>query len=478
MPKRSRGGAGRVSACRCLKMWQGCLVFWQVRVGETARRGHRTKRAAGAIAPTTALTDAALRTIFTAMNDSRFDLAIIGGGPSAAMLAILSAAHGFRTALVEPRDPEAGFVPDSRAFAIVRGGWHVLEAAGIAAQLIDGAQPLSGMSAEDTRGALPPAATLFGTEDLSGSEDSSGPLGYMVEVDQLMAALETGLRQANGLTRFAPDTVSAIAADGAGPAHVTLGSGTTLTADLLVGADGAGSSVREFAGIRSHGWDYPQAVLAVTVQLTEPHGGVARQWFQDEGPFAVLPLTENRANLAWFRRREAAFATARLSRSALEAEINRRFAQLAGPMQVLRDPLAYPLSLRFAETMIAPGIALAGDAVRKINPLAGQGFNLGLKDCAALLECLVEDRACGLATGNGAMLERYERWRRFDGVSTALAMDAINRLYSTTSPLLKPLRRLALDVGGRVEPLRRQLARQASGDRPDLPKLVQGFPLG
>ena len=161
----------------------------------------------------------------------------------------------------------------------------------------------------------------------------------------------------------------------------------------------------------------------------------------------------------------------------LEAEINARFAHLAGPMKVLRDPLAYPLRLRLAEKLIADRVALVGDAVRRVNPLAGQGFNLGLKDIAALVEILVESRRLGLSLADGAQLETYQRWRRFDGVATALAMDGINRVFSNSNPLLTPFKRLALTAGTKIGPLREALARQASADKPDLPLLVRGEPL-
>ena len=118
-----------------------------------------------------------------------------------------------------------------------------------------------------------------------------------------------------------------------------------------------------------------------------------------------------------------------------------------------------------------------GDAVRRVNPLAGQGFNLGLKDIAALVEILCESRRAGLSLADGAQLEAYQRWRRFDGIATALAMDGINRTYSNSNALLAPFRRMALSAGTAIGPLRKALARQASADQPGLPKLVRGEPL-
>ena len=403
------------------------------------------------------------------------EICVVGGGSSGGVLASLLDALGFDVALVDARDPDKPYEPDSRAFAIVRGGWHVLESAGVAKPLLSHAEPLFGMEAHDENGSLPGAHAMFGVEDLP--EDRPGePLGYMIEVDRLNTAIRDQVLSHDKLKRFAPDTVTALETTPSGQ-RISLASGTVIEAELVIGADGVGSAIRELSGINTLGWAYDQAVVAATVQLEIPHRGHARQWFQDEGPFAVLPLTGNRANLAWFRKKAAGLATAELSKADLEAEINARFSHLAGPMTVLREPLAYPLQLRLAEAMTAPRLALVGDAVRRVNPLAGQGFNLGLKDVAALVEILVEGRKAGLSVADGAMLERYQQWRRFDGVATALAMDGINKAFSNSNPILTPFKRLALSVGDKLGPLRQALARQASADQPDLPALVRGEPL-
>ncbi|MAK61750.1 MAG: 2-octaprenyl-3-methyl-6-methoxy-1,4-benzoquinol hydroxylase [Ponticaulis sp.] len=403
------------------------------------------------------------------------EILIVGGGSSGGVLAILLAELGFDVALVDARDPSLPFQPDSRAFAIVRGGWRVLNAAGVGQKLHPRAEPLMSMEAHDSNGILPAAASFFGVDDLPDGAPGEA-LGAMIEVDLLNQAIRDRVQECQSIKVYAPHTVTAFETDRGG-ASVTLEDGTKLVADLVVGADGVGSAIRELSGIHTTGWSYDQAVVAVTLQLDWPHHGAARQWFQDEGPFAVLPLTENRGNLAWFRSHDAGLATAQLSRPELEAELNHRFGHLVGPMKVLRDPLAYPLRLKLADRLVSDRVALVGDAVRRVNPLAGQGFNLGLKDIAALVETLCESRRLGLSLADGAQLDAYQRWRRFDGVATALAMDGINRAFSNSNPLLTPFKRLALSVGSAVDPLRQALARQASADQPDLPALVRGASL-
>ena len=172
--------------------------------------------------------------------------------------------------------------------------------------------------------------------------------------------------------------------------------------------------MRAAAGINVEGRAYGKSVFAANVHLERPHEGIARQLFTPEGPFATLPLTGNRANLAWYMKTGAAEALAKLDPAAIEAELNHRFADFAGKMTLESAPFAYPLHMKIAEKLIAGRIALVGDAARRINPLAGQGLNLGFKDVGALIEILCDARHEGLDIGSAPVLQRYQQWRRFD----------------------------------------------------------------
>ena len=161
-------------------------------------------------------------------------------------------------------------------------------------------------------------------------------------------------------------------------------------------------------------------------------------------------------------------------RAAIEAELNHRFSDFAGPMTLASEPIAYPLHLKIAAQMVGDRLALVGDAARRINPLAGQGLNLGFKDVAALVEIMCDARHEGLDIGSAPVLQRYQQWRRFDSNSTALAMDGIDRAFSNDNPVLKPLRGLGLAAASTLAPLRTALARRASADQSSLPKLLRG----
>ena len=401
------------------------------------------------------------------------DIVIIGGGPVGASLAILTAKAGFETALVDARDLSAAPRPDGRNYAIVRGSWRLLQAVGIADELEPDAQPLNGLEAIDGgKHWLGAPSVLFTNEDLA-SHDAGGTLGLMVEAGRLQASLDKALAKQKGLTHLAPEKFSDFEATSGG-VIVKLESGKEIKAALLVGCDGMNSPVRNAAGIETEGRAYGKSVFAADVALERPHKGIARQLFTPEGPFATLPLTGDRANLAWYMKTGAAETLVKLDVAEIEAELNARFAGFAGKMKLISKPIAYPLILKLATSMIGDRVALLGDAAHRVNPLAGQGLNLGIKDVAALIEVMTDARYAGLDIGAATVLERYKEWRRFDTMLTAYSMDGIERAFSNDNIVLKPLRGLALTAANRIGPIRRAMARQASADQKDLPKLLRG----
>jgi len=408
-------------------------------------------------------------------------LALLAGSASAGVFASTSfeepdAVGGLR--ILDARDPTASTSKDTRNFAIVRGSWRLLDAVGVTAHLNEGIQPLNGLEAEDgARHSLGTPSVLFPASDLpeTGFEDID-TLGFMVEAAPLQAALDDALAEAEEqgkLTWLRPARFSALARRPAG-VELVLEDGRTLSAALVAGCDGVASAVRQALDIGVEGRNYGKSVFAANVTLSRPHHGIARQRFTPEGPFATLPLSGDRANLAWYLRAGAAEALARRTNEEIEAELNHRLANFAGTMHLDGPASAYPLKLQIARDMIAERGALVGDAARRINPLAGQGLNLGFKDVAALAELVVEAVRTGRDPGAADALSRYSAWRRPDATATALAMDMIERVYSNDNPLVKPARAVALRLADRVAPLRRTLARQASATQAHLPKLMRG----
>ena len=395
------------------------------------------------------------------MADQTFDIAIVGAGPTGAALALGLAQSGLNVAVIDARDLTKPARRDGRNFAIVTGSWRLLTSIGVADDLRETSQPLNGLEAVDggTHWFGQPSV-LFMKEDIE-SVDPDEPLGQMVMAEPLQARLDKALREEPRIThltdaRFVGSTLES------GAILAELDSGDTVRARLLVGADGMNSPVRRAAGIPTEGRDYEKSVFTANVHLSKPHEGIARQLFTPEGPFATLPLKGDRANLAWYMKRGAAETLVQQPIEAIEAELNSRFADFAGEMKLDGKAGSYPLILQLATDLTAPRTIIIGDAARRVNPLAGQGLNQGFRDVGALIELAQETLHLGGEIGSPQMLEAYSQARRFDGAGTALALDAIDRLFSNDHTLTKPVRTLGMIAASKISPLRRMLARKAS----------------
>lgn len=408
------------------------------------------------------------------MSELIYDVAIVGAGPTGASLALALAQEDLRVAVIDARDPAAVKPADGRNYAIVTGSWQLLKSIGVAGELSGVAQPLHGLEAKDggTHWFGSPSV-LFTDADLD-SPDPNDTLGQMLPAEPLQAALDKALMACSGIDHFAPALFESLE-DEPGHVRLALRDGRALSARLVVGADGMKSPVRQALGIATEGRDYGKSVFTANVKLSAPHNGIARQLFTPEGPFATLPLTGDRANLAWYMKRGAAEALAARPVAEAEAELNRRFAGFAGPMKIEGEAGSYPLVLQLATAMIGPRAALVGDAVRRINPLAGQGLNQGFRDVAALIDVISKAVHTGLDIGSAPVLERYSQARRFDALTMSLGMDGIDRLFSNDSTLTKPIRTLGLLAAGRIAPLRRFLAKKASAAEDGVPDIMKSW---
>jgi 2-octaprenyl-6-methoxyphenol hydroxylase len=249
-----------------------------------------------------------------------------------------------------------------------------------------------------------------------------------------------------------------------------------LSARLVIGCDGRGSGVAARVGIRRAGWEYGQTALVTAVSHERAHGGVAQQFFMPGGPLAILPLPGGHlSSIVWSEADAAAEEIQALPDQEYLAALRPRFGDFLGEIQLAGVRFTYPLSLSLAERFVADRVALVGDAAHGVHPLAGQGLNLGLRDVAALAEVLILARRRGEDIGAADVLERYQRWRRFDVTAMALGMDGVNRLFSNDNPVLRGVRDLGLGIVNAMPGLRRGFIRQAAGLTGDVPRLLQGL---
>ncbi len=331
--------------------------------------------------------------------------------------------------------------------------------------------------------ARPPLFLHYGEDDLP---PGSGPMGYIVENRALRRALYETLATFPSVTLLAPAAVAG-ALPGSGGATVTLEDGRRLRAALVVAADGKRSRLREAAGIGITRWAYGQAGIVATLAHQRPHHGVAHEHFLPAGPFAVLPMVggedgrggeaPHRSSLVWTERRALVPAIMALDEAAFGRALEARFGGSLGAFRPIGGRWAYDLELQLAERFVAPRLALLGEAAHVIHPIAGQGLNLGLRDVAALAECVVDALRLGLDPGQGEALAHYERWRRFDTVMLAGVTDALNRLFSNDLAPLRLARDLGLAAVHRLPPAKRLFMRHAMGLVGELPRLARGEPL-
>ncbi|MFL5101592.1 MAG: ubiquinone biosynthesis hydroxylase [Xanthobacteraceae bacterium] len=402
-------------------------------------------------------------------NASRLDVVIGGAGFVGLSLAIaLRQALGPKFSVVVADPTLDAPTADERASAIAAAARRLFETIGVWDEVAGQAQPILDMVITDSRlgDAVRPVFLTFEGEIRPGE-----PFAHMVENRDLTAALLAKAR-AEGVDLRA----TAVAGCDVGRDHVEarLADGARFDARLIVAADGARSSLRERAGISMVGWSYGQTAIVTTVAHERDHHGRADEHFLPAGPFAILPLKGNRSSIVWTEDSAEAERIMALSDEAFHAELERRFGLRLGDIRVAGPRRAYPLGLSVARAFVAPRLALVGDAAHVIHPIAGQGLNMGLRDVAALAEVIVDAARLGLDPGASDVLDRYQRWRRFDTMAMGLATDGLNRLFSNRSDVLRLMRDIGLGLVDRLPALKDVFIREAAGLTGDVPKLLRG----
>ncbi len=405
-------------------------------------------------------------------DSSKKQVNMVVGGAGFAGLALavaLRQALGERFA-VTVADPALAQVPsrDPRATAIAAAARRLFEAIEVWDAVAPTAQPILDMVVTDSKlgDAVRPTFLTFGGEIEEGE-----PFAHMVENRYLIDALVARAKEvsvdlrATAVSRY-ETTAKAVT--------VTFADGSGIEARLLVGADGARSGIREQAGIATHGWSYDQSGIVTTVEHERPHNGCAEEHFLPAGPFAILPLTGNRSSIVWTERTRDAERLVALPDDEFHAELEQRFGLHLGELKIAGSRRAYPLGLYNARSFIGDRLALIGDAAHVIHPIAGQGLNMGLRDVAALAESVADAARLGLDIGSPQVLERYQRWRRFDTMTMSVATDGLNRLFSNHSDALRLVRDIGLGLVERMPALKRTFIREAAGVTGEVPKLMKG----
>ena len=397
------------------------------------------------------------------------DLIIVGGG-LVGMTAALACAHkGASVTIIDNQAPESylGADFDGRASAIAASSFRMYRHLGIDKRLEGHIQPITDILIADGEVGryISPLALHFDSKDAGGE-----PMGYMVENRLLRRALYEAVKDNAKITMIAPVKLLSFDETPSG-IIVNLKDHDDISASALIAADGRNSFCRKQAGIGIDTIPYKQKAIVTTVVHETPHDGVAHELFLPGGPFAILPLTENRSSIVWTDTPGAVDAAMALPEASFAAELARRFGDMYGQVGPCAPRWSYPLSLQMAEDYTKGRLALIGDAAHAIHPIAGQGLNMGLRDAAALADVVYEARSNGLDIG--MQLEDMQVWRNFDNRVLAASTDIFNRLFSNNIAPIKHARRLGLGLMDKLAPAQSFFINEAAGLHGELPSLLR-----
>lgn len=398
------------------------------------------------------------------MSEPDFDVVIVGAGMVGAALGCALAQSGFRIALIDGAEPGApsGEGPyDLRVSALTRASQRILESLGAWQAIADTrVSPFRHMHVWDAGGAH--------SIHFDAAEVAQDTLGHIVENGLIQAALHQRLHALDNVHWFIPAQLQGLDVD-ADAARATLDDGRVLQARLLVGADGASSTVRKLAGIATRGWQYDQHGVVATVRPQQFHQETAWQRFLPDGPLAFLPLADGQCSIVWSTRPDHADTLLAMDDAAFRQALEEAFESRLGPIVECGERARFPLRLQHATEYVKPRLALVGDAAHSIHPLAGQGVNLGFLDAAALAQVLTEARGRNPDPGEFALLRRYERWRKGDNLATMAVMDGFKRLFGVRAAPVRWARNLGLGLVDRAGPVKRLIIEHAMGLSGDLP---------
>jgi len=401
-----------------------------------------------------------------------YDVAIIGGGLVGASLACALAPVGLRIALLEAVAPRAQTQPsyDDRTLALSSSSCRILRGLGAWPGLQRNATPIREIHVSEQ--------DVAGQVVLRPQELGLDLFGHVIEARVFGAAMADLLAGHDTIDLLCPATVSGIDMQPqvARVSYTWAGGEHTLTAGLLVGADGAESLVREALGIAVERHDYGQTAVICNVTPAAAHNGRAFERFTPTGPFALLPHVDGRCGLVWSVARQDAGQLLELDDATFLQRAQAKFGTALGSWLKAGKRSSYPLRLVRALEDVRPRAVILGNAAHAIHPIGAQGFNLGLRDVAVLAEVIAAARAQDPRAdiGQQQLLQEYSRWRAPDQAATIAYSDGLARLYANPTAVAAAVRGLGLLAYALFPPLRRQLAIRAMGYRGKIPRLALG----
>lgn len=401
------------------------------------------------------------------MTIPEYDLIIVGGGMAGASLAYALKNTSLSIAMIEAYDYQEDQQPnyDDRGIALAYGSQRIFEAMGIWSQLAPHCTAITDIHISD-RG-------HFGVTRLSAQAEKVPALGQVITAKALGHVLNNAISQQKNLNVISPATVVDLTQQSDG-VTLSLDNGKHLSTKLVVAADGSHSTIRHLLGLGAFEKDYQQTAITANISCQHPHNGKAFERFTDTGPIALLPMSDNRCALVWTVKPEQVESILALSDDDFLAQLQQRFGYRLGKLTRVGQRNSYPLKLIQTVQPVQQRIVLIGNAAHSLHPIAGQGFNLGLRDVAVLADVLVSDNH---DCGDARLLHDYQHWRQADQDSVINATSVLVALFSNSDPILGHLRAAALSLLDKIPPAKHLLARKSMGLAQKQPRLGRGISL-
>jgi 2-octaprenyl-3-methyl-6-methoxy-1,4-benzoquinol hydroxylase len=403
--------------------------------------------------------DSSLTSTNTSDNAIDYDVVVVGGGMVGAAAAIGLAQLGLRVAVIESRQPQP-YDPDQpldvRISAISVASEQLLTRLGVMDSLLTMRHaPYTGLETWELDGCL----TAFSAEQVGQSH-----LGYFFENRLIQLSLWQQIEQMDNVTLLCPRKVTQLSRlNDRHQVSIQLDNGATLSTKLLIGADGAHSQVRQWAGIGVTGWDYAQSAMLINISTQTPQQSVTWQQFTPVGPRSLLPLPGNHASLVWYDDANRIKQLSQLNNVQLAEQIRQHFPSRLDPHFTVDNRGSFPLTRRHAQQYYQDNLVIVGDAAHTINPLAGQGVNIGFKDVDVLVAQVANAIGSGETWWDRRVLKRYQQARYYDNQLMMTAMDAFYAGFSNDLLPLKLLRNGALKLANIDSPLKRKVLKYALG---------------
>lgn len=402
----------------------------------------------------------------TAAN-KQYDVVIIGGGMVGATLAAALSDSRLQIAIIEPQNMEVSFDTkfDLRVSAITRASQRIFESLNLwQGMQAMGISPFREMHVWEQQG---------NSEIHFDSAELSEPyLGHIIENRVMLASMYESLRQQKNLELITGHRCESLQRQ-ADHWLLSLQNGAAIKANLLVGADGSQSWLRQQLSITVRGWDYTQTALVTYVKTARLHQETAWQRFLPNGPLAFLPLLDGYSSIVWSTHPDHAQQLLDMPEQDFAVELEQAFASRLGEIIETGPRACFPLRFLMAERYIDECVALVGDAAHTMHPLAGQGVNLGLADAASLAEVIIDALNQRQPINSHKVLRRYERWRRSENISMLAMVDHIQRLFATQQPVLTWMRNTGMGMMEKLPPVKHHVIQYAMGVRGDLPRIAR-----